>query len=101
MHEDLPEIRWCRCVILGCAETSETFISNESLDRVEAADDNIQPQIELETIDEKWFVKIALHCHSRPIWQITQFFEKHDGVASTPIARLCNEDRIWMRSLVF
>ena len=68
MHEDLPEVRLCWSVILGCAETSEAFICNESLDRVEAADDNIQPQIELEPIDEKWFVKITLHCYSRPIW---------------------------------
>jgi len=52
VHESFLEIglRWS--LITCSAETGETFIVNESLNRVEPGDDNVDTQVKLDAVEE-------------------------------------------------
>ena len=53
VHESLLVVGLGRGFIAGCAETSKTFIVKKSLNRVESSDNNVDPQIKLDAIEQQ------------------------------------------------
>ena len=61
MHECLLVVGFRRCLVLRCAEASQTFVAKESLDWVEAKDAHVHPEIKLEAIQEERSIQIPLN----------------------------------------
>ena len=73
--------RSLRCTY--CAEPCKAFITKESLDGIETGDYDIDSQVKLDSIEEKWFIKVSLYDDLlvfKSIGQVSQCLKQRDAV---------------------
>ena len=84
MHECSLKILVCRLLILLCAKSSQTFITNKSLNRIKPKNNDIDPQIEFKIIDKQRVSNIRLHDHTFSIhkflWHVFDTFENLNSI---------------------
>ena len=74
VHESFLVVCLGRLFVASCAEASETFVVDEGLDGVEASNDDVDANIELDAVEEEWIVEVALNDNVfviKSVWKVT------------------------------
>lgn len=103
VHECLFIVGLSRRLIACCAETSQSLIVDEGLNRVESGHDDVDSQVKFDAVEEQRVVEVPLHHYVTTlqcVWQVSQVLKQADRVALSSNFWLCNESHIWMGLLV-
>lgn len=61
MHVVVLDVVRVRLLVVVCAESGEALVAQVCLNRVDAADEDVQAAVELLLVEDKWVVNVALH----------------------------------------
>ena len=63
MHAQIAQISWSWCLIFDSCKTSKAIFKDVDSERIDSIDKDIQTKVELEPIDQIWFVHVSLYHH--------------------------------------